>query len=50
MQYNLSDAQEIKLLNADDVYKVMQDILVREDSIDQDREHFWMIGMSMDTP
>ncbi len=45
MQYELSEKQKIKLLNADDVFRVMREILVREDKIDQDKEHFWMIGL-----
>ncbi len=45
MQYNLSEDQKIKLLKADDVYRIMQEILIREDKIDIDKEHFWMIGL-----
>jgi DNA repair protein RadC len=46
MTIELSDKQKIKLLNSDDVYTVMQGILLREEKIDQEKEHFWMIGLS----
>jgi DNA repair protein RadC len=46
MTIELSEKQKIKLLNSDDVYTVMQGILVREEKIDQEKEHFWMIGLT----
>jgi DNA repair protein RadC len=47
MTIELTDEQKIKLLNSDDVYSVMQEILLREEKIDQEKEHFWMIGMAV---
>lgn len=46
MTIELTDQQKIKLLNSDDVYRVMQEILLREEKIDQEKEHFWMIGLA----
>ncbi|MFZ6014413.1 MAG: JAB domain-containing protein, partial [Bacteroidota bacterium] len=46
MTLPLSDKQRIKLLNSDDVFSVMQEILLREEKIDQEKEHFWMVGLS----
>jgi DNA repair protein RadC len=46
MTIELSDKQKIKLLNSDDVYTVMQGILLREEKIAQEKEHFWMIGLA----
>ncbi|MBN1182762.1 MAG: JAB domain-containing protein [Bacteroidales bacterium] len=46
MTISLSEEQRVKLMNSDDVYSVMQNILLREEKIDQDKEHFWMIGMA----
>ena len=46
MTISLSEEQRIKLLNSDDVYSVMQNILLREEKIDQEKEHFWIIGMA----
>jgi DNA repair protein RadC len=46
MTINLSEEQKIKLLNSGDVYRVMREILLREEKIDQEKEHFWMIGLA----
>jgi len=45
MNIKLTEAEKIKILNSDDVYGVMQKILLREEKIDQNREHFWVIGL-----
>lgn len=34
------------MLYGDDLYGIMQRILLREDKIDQDREHFWIVGLA----
>ncbi|XOV69332.1 MAG: JAB domain-containing protein [Fluviicola sp.] len=46
MNINLSDDEKIKILNGDDLYGIMQKILLREEKIDQDREHFWIVGLA----
>lgn len=46
MTIELTNEQKIKLLNSDDVFTVLQDILLREEKIDQEKEHFWMIGLA----
>lgn len=45
MDINLTPAEKIKILNSDDLYHVMQKILLRENKIDQNREHFWVVGL-----
>jgi len=45
MQIDLSEKEKIKILNADDMYAIMQRILLRENKIDQNREHFWVVGL-----
>ncbi len=40
------EEQKIKLLNSDDVYSIMQEILLREKKIDRNKEHFWTIGLA----
>ena len=40
MTIKLSAEQQIKHLNSDSVYSVMQEILLREEHIDQEKEHF----------
>ncbi len=46
MSINLSESEKIKIINSDDLFGIMQRILLRENKIDQDREHFWVIGLS----
>lgn len=45
MNVELTKNERIKILNSDDIYGIMQRILLREDKIDQNREHFWVIGL-----
>ena len=45
MDIQLTNEEKIKILNSDDIYGIMQKILLREDKIDQNREHFWVIGL-----
>jgi len=46
MNISLSEKEKIKLLNSADVYSVMQKILLREEKIDREKEHFWIIGLA----
>ncbi len=46
MTIELSDKQKIKILNSEDIYRIMQDILLREEKIDQEKEHFWLISLA----
>jgi DNA repair protein RadC len=46
MQIELTEDQKIKIMNSDDVYQVMKKILLRENKVDQDKEHFWVICLS----
>ncbi|MFT0156063.1 JAB domain-containing protein [Tenacibaculum ascidiaceicola] len=43
--YKIDRTRKIKILNSDDIYGIMQKILLRESKIDQNREHFWVIGL-----
>lgn len=45
MDIKLTEEERIKILNSDDIYGIMQKVLLREDKIDQNREHFWVIGL-----
>lgn len=45
MNIQLTNAEKIKILNSDDIYGIMQKVLLREQKIDQNREHFWVIGL-----
>lgn len=46
MKVTLSKSEKIKILNSDDIYSVMQRILMRENKIDRNKEHFWIIGLA----
>ncbi len=45
MNVRLSKEQKVKVLNAEDIYKVMQQVLLRENKIRRNQEHFWVIGL-----
>ena len=46
MNIPLSDKQKIKILNADDLFGIMVKILEREEKIDKDKEHLWVVGLA----
>lgn len=46
MNVKLSEAEKIRVLNGDDVYFIMQRVLLRENKIDRNKEHFWTIGLN----
>jgi DNA repair protein RadC len=46
MNVKLSEEQKIKIVNSDDIFEIMQKILLRENQIDIEKEHFWIIGLS----
>jgi len=45
MTITLEEADRIKLLNTDALFGIMQRILLREDEIDKNREHLWVVGL-----
>jgi DNA repair protein RadC len=47
MDINITEEQRIKILNSDDLYCVMQQVLLREGKIDRDKEHFWTVGLNV---
>ncbi|NOU18797.1 MAG: hypothetical protein HOO91_14680 [Bacteroidales bacterium] len=46
MNITLTRKQRIKIRCSDDAFKVMKEILMREDKIDRDKEHFWVMGLA----
>ena len=46
MTVELSDEQRIKILNADDLFQIMSKILNRENKIDRNKEHLWVVGLA----
>jgi len=45
MNVKLKGIQKTKILNSDDVFEIMQRVLRRENKIDRDKEHFWIITL-----
>ena len=46
MQIKLDKKQkEIQLFDNKDIYKIMEQILLREEKIDREKEHFWILGL-----
>ena len=45
MNVRLTKDQKVKLLYPEDIYKVMQQVLLRENKIRRNQEHFWVIGL-----
>ncbi|HTJ51748.1 MAG TPA: JAB domain-containing protein [Cyclobacteriaceae bacterium] len=46
MNVRLTSDQKIKILNSTDIFKIMQQILLRENKIRRNQEHFWVIGLN----
>jgi DNA repair protein RadC len=46
MKIRLTREQKIDVVNSADVYKVMQQILLREHKIRRNQEHFWVVGLN----
>jgi DNA repair protein RadC len=46
MPIKLTAKQKIKVLNGFDVFIVMKEILLRENKIDRNKEHLWVISLS----
>ncbi|MGS2764420.1 hypothetical protein [Sinomicrobium sp. M5D2P9] len=45
MNARLTQEQKIRILNSDDVYKVMQQVLLRENKIRRNQEYFGVVGL-----
>ncbi len=46
MNIRISKQQKIKVTEAEDVYNIMQQILLRENKIRRNQEHFWIVGLN----
>jgi DNA repair protein RadC len=49
MQVKLTEIEKIRIANSDDIYSVMQRILMRENKIERNKEHFWIIGLAQNS-
>ncbi|NDV42943.1 JAB domain-containing protein [Flagellimonas sediminis] len=46
MNIRLTKEQKIKVLNSTDIYAIMQQVLLRENKIRRNQEHFWVVGLN----
>ena len=49
MQVKLNELEKIRIVNSEDIYSVMQRILMRENKIERNKEHFWIIGLAQNS-
>ena len=47
MNVRLTKEQKIEIGSPEDIYSIMQQILLRESRIGRDKEHFWVIGLAI---
>ena len=47
MNIELTPEQRVTIINADRLYVVMQGVLLREEMIDQEKEHFWVVSLDI---
>ena len=47
MNVRLSKEHKIKISGSSDIFAIMQKILLRENKIARDKEHFWVIGLAV---
>jgi len=48
MNIRLAKDQKIQVTTAEDIYLILRQILLRENKMGQNREHFWVVGLSTD--
>ena len=46
MNVHLTDKELIRIANSDNVFEIMQKILLRENMVDREKEHFWVLGLN----
>ncbi len=46
MNIKLSSKDKVKVGDSEDIYPIMQRILMRDNKIDREKEHFWIIGLN----
>lgn len=46
MNVKLTKEQKIKVLNTQDIFNIMQQVLLREKKIDRNKEHLWIVYLS----
>jgi len=47
MKVRLTEEQKIKILNTEDLFLIMKQILMRENKIGRGQEHFWVVALDV---
>ena len=47
MDIKITEHERIRVIDGQDIYGIMRKILLREEQIDQEKEHFWMVGLDV---
>ena len=47
MNVKLNEDQKIRVFYAGDVYRIMQEILLRENKLERESEHFWVARLEV---
>jgi len=45
MDIKITEREKIRIINSDDIFAIMRKVLLRENKIDREKEHFWIIGL-----
>nr|VFK40195.1 MAG: DNA repair protein RadC [Candidatus Kentron sp. SD]VFK45743.1 MAG: DNA repair protein RadC [Candidatus Kentron sp. SD] len=45
MDIKITKQEKIRVVDGQDIFGIMRKVLLREERIDQDKEHFWMVGL-----
>ena len=48
MNIKLTDEQKIRIMRSKDVWRVMRQVLLADEKVDRDKEHFWVMGLMSD--
>jgi DNA repair protein RadC len=48
MNVRLSKDQKVKIGSSGNIYKIMQQVLLRENKYGITKEHFWVVGLGLD--
>ena len=46
MNIKLTEEQKVKIRSDRDLFPIMKEILLRESTIDLNKEHFWCVGLA----
>ncbi len=46
MNVRLTKTQKVQVTGAEDVFSIIQRILLRENKVSRNKEHFWVIGLA----